>query len=308
MELEALIHKFAEDEKIIAGICDVAPLDEIRKILEFVKTPFVTNDISRRITPKMIMENAESMIVIGVGYDKIFEFPLDNAIRGNLSVSAVGIDYHVSVKEKLLKLMNLLNKHENFEYKIFVDNGDLVERELAKKSGIGYYGKNCNIISNRFGSFFNIGYALISLKLGSSKSQYDQKSCGNCQVCITSCPTRALSAYHCDYTKCISYLTQKKGDLTEQEMKSIGFQIYGCDVCQRVCPKNFEKAIGRINDINLVKVELSEILNMTNKEFNDRYKQTSAGWRGKKTLQRNAMVVRDNYGDTVSRKLDNNSR
>lgn len=293
MDLELVIKEFEEDENVITGICDMEKLYNVEEILKSRETPFVTDDVQKRINPKIIMENGVSIIVIGVGYDKENKFVLDGEVRGNISVNAVGEDYHTIVEEKLKKLVSILSQYKNFEYKMFVDKGDLLERELAKKAGLGYYGKSCNIISKKFGTFFNIGYVITALNLKISNEL--SMDCGNCEICIKACPSKALSKYKCNYKKCISYLTQKKGELTPEEMKFINLQIYGCDICQRVCPNNIHKTVGEIHDINLIKPKIEDILEMTNEVFKQKYKYTAAGWRGKKTLQRNALIARKNY-------------
>jgi epoxyqueuosine reductase len=308
LENEKIIKKFAKENNIIVGICNADKLEYIEEYLNNTETPFVQSDIQKRINPKLIMSDAQSIIVIGVNYNKKINVTEDDKVRGNFSITAIDEDYHINVINILKKLSSVLNISINdddkmFKGKIFCDTGDLIERELAKKAGIGVLGLNCSIISKKFGSMFNIGYIVTNMKLTPSVSHNPFKiGCYNCGKCILACPTSALSkeVSKFDYTKCISYITQKKGFLSDKEIKSMGTQIYGCDICQKVCPHNINTEHSTITEINLVKPELNYIASLTNKEFVHKYKKTSCGWRGKKILKRNALIALSNIGDQKS--------
>ncbi len=296
--IEEKIYQYAAENKIdLIGIGGVEPFYELENILKARKFhAFSEKDMEKKIHPKLTMEDAESIIVIGEPYYKAFDFKTDGELRGNISMGAVGVDYHVTVKEKLQKLADFLKEFLEFDYKIFSDTGPLVDRELAKRAGIAWQGKNCAMISfdESIGSFFFIGYMLINYKLKASDPS-TKNLCGDCNKCIKACPANCLSAYHCDAEKCISYLTQSKEIIGENDKKNMNVQIYGCDICQCVCP--FNKNVVptcTIQDINVVKPKLLDIVNMDNHYFKNVYKKTAAGWRGKKILQRNALVALGN--------------
>lgn len=176
--------------------------------------------------------------------------------------------------------------------KIYSDTGPLSDRDVAVRCGLGVRGKNGSVINSKIGGMFFIGYMLtdIDYSLWQSKKS-EHIDCGNCNKCIDACPNGAINNGVCDYNKCISYITQKKGVLTYEEYKNIGKQIYGCDVCQRVCPYNKGYTIAE-NETAYPDIE--KILNMTNREFKNIFGITAAGWRGKRTLQRNALAVLGN--------------
>ena len=118
--------------------------------------------------------------------------------------------------------------------------------------------------------------------------------CGECDKCVKACPNSALDNGECDYKKCISYITQKKGALTYEEYSAIGSSVYGCDVCQRVCPYNGGYAEA---ESEYAYPDIERLLDMSEKEFGATYGRTAAGWRGKSILKRNALAVLGNMGD-----------
>ncbi len=293
--MEKIIAEFAAHKNLIYGICNAEPLDIEPSLLKPGTTPFVKKDIEIRTNPKASFNNAESIIVIGMGYNKELPVSDDDLPRGLLSVYTVGEDYHVKLRRLLLELADKLGLAED-QRKIFVDSGNLVERELAKKAGLGWLGKNCGVISEKFGAYFNIGYMLTSLPLKPTPGYAPNFSlCGDCRKCIEACPGKALTykGYSCNPSLCVSFLTQSKAVLTPKERQSMGNMLYGCDVCVAVCPYKGEYA-DKITDINLIKPTLDSILNMTDSEFDLLYKNSALAWRGLKILKRNAEIAIQN--------------
>ena len=290
MTLEEKIYSF-EEENTIIGIGNANPFYDIKNILQNTEIPFVEKDIEKRIYPKLIREDAKSIIALGLSYNKVFKGNLDNKIRGKISIGAMGIDYHILIKEKLEYIKNSLN----IEGDIFVDTGPLVDREVAKRCGLGQIGKSGNIINKKLGSIFFIGYIITNIELNPTKNIYVEDLCKNCDKCIKACPSNSILENGFNYKMCISYLTQKKELETEKEKTLINRQIYGCDICQKVCPYNKDTYIEEIYDLDTFYPNIEFILNMTNKEFENIYKKTACGWRGKKVLQRNAIISLANY-------------
>lgn len=176
-----------------------------------------------------------------------------------------------------------------------------MEREAARRAGIGFTGKNCSIINPKYGSFIFLGEIITDLYIEPDIPLDNE--CGDCNLCIESCPTGALCApYIVNAKKCISYLTQSK-DISLEDYKKIGCSIYGCDVCQRVCPKN--KDAAAVNHYEFIPEEWNqypdpiEILSTDRRGFEKTFKTTSSGWRGRKTLQRNALIALSNSKDKV---------
>ncbi len=293
--MENIIAGFAAENNLIYGICNAEPLNITPELLKVGNVPFVKKDLALRTDPKASFDKAESIIVLGIGYNKELSFPEDELPRGILSVYTVGEDYHVKLRRLLLNLAEKLNLPEN-ERKIFVDSGNLAERELAKKAGLGWLGKNCAVISEKFGGFFHIGYMLTSLPLKPTPGyKPDFSLCGDCRICIEACPGKALphKGYACNTSACVSFITQNKTSPNQREMQSMGNMLYGCDVCVGVCPYKGEY-VDKITDINLIKPTLASILNMTDSEFNLLYKNTPLAWRGLKILKRNAEIALQN--------------
>lgn len=292
----------------LIGITTAEPILELRPLLEERKAKghlsgFEEKDLELRINPLKTMENAKTIIVIGQTYhidiSKI-KSPAPE-LYGLLAKTAWGRDYHLVLKEKLQQLAEFLSsKNKDFQYKAYVDTGPLVERHLAYKAGLGWYGYNNCLINKDYGSWFFIGYMLINIELMPDSPVEDK--CKGCRRCIEHCPGRALDEkYVFDAQRCISYLLQKKGELSEEERRKLGNRIYGCDECQLVCPHNKSVKESTANYFIPTEpshlVDLKLLLNMSNKTFKKFFSTNASGWRGKNILQRNAIIALGNLGD-----------
>ena len=279
------------------GIAGVEPYYDLEKvIMRRIEKDFITGmeepSIEKRINPRATMENAQSIIVCA------FPYFVENVIDSNLSKYCYGKDYHIVVKEKLQKIASYIDSQiEDIQYMIVTEKGPLVDRYLANKSGIGYYGINNNIITDEYGSFIFIGYIINNYSF--ELDNKSEKSCIKCGKCIKACPGKAiLGDFDINPKKCLSYITQKKEDLSEYE-KSIlnkNKKIFGCDICQDVCPhnKNISKTnIDEFKDELIYDLKREEIHNISNKEFRRRYKERAFSWRGKKIIQRNIDILEE---------------
>lgn len=284
MTIEEKIYSF-ENENTVIGIGDASPFYEIEEILKSIDTPFVEKDIKKRIDPRLTYENANSIIAMGLSYDKIFVGQNDNRLRASLSVGAMGLDYHIILRQKLEEL----KAYAKIEGLVFVDTGPLVDREVFKRCNLGKFAKSGNMINKKLGTIFFIGYILTNERLEPTKKQEDIDYCKDCNMCIKACPSGCIREDGYDYKNCISYLTQKK-ELDEKERYMIKRQLYGCDICQKVCPYNKKVLKEEISDIDIFYPDIETLLFMSNKEFEKTYKKTASGWRGKKVLQRNAII------------------
>jgi epoxyqueuosine reductase len=271
--------------EIAIGFTDAEPI-----YCEDKETPFIKKR-ANRTDPKKYLPSAKNVIVIGIPYQANFDFENDGKPRGKISQFAIGGDYHVFTREKLLEILKPLNCN----YKIFADSGTLYEKGFAIKAGVGFMGKNCLVISEKFGSFIYLGVALTDADISPPPGAPVKSSCGDCELCVKACPNGALAPYRFDYTKCVSYLTQK---LTQKpgETQNLAGYLYGCDICQTVCPFNRGKFVRTIRDINLAKPELDYIQNLTQNEFSLKYGDTPMNWRGLEILKRNARLNLQNKG------------
>ncbi|WP_077369959.1 tRNA epoxyqueuosine(34) reductase QueG [Anaerosalibacter sp. Marseille-P3206] len=303
MKLKQFIVEVARKVGIdIIGFTDCNILDNIEDyLLERIEdnriTEFEERDIKKRIDPKKVFPDCNSIIVLGISYNVDFnEYP-SYKLKGKISKSSWGEDYHRVVKDKMDKLVYEIEKVVDFKYLSFVDTGPLVDRELAMKAGVGWYGKNCSIINDEYGSFIFIGYILTDLEIESDNSI--QSKCGNCERCLKACPTGALEgAYKFNPKKCISYLTQTKERIPYELREKMGISIYGCDVCQLACPKNSEaiksKSKEFIPKVTKGFVDIEEMLEMSNSEFKEKYGSMAGSWRGKNVLKRNCLIALGN--------------
>ncbi|WKY43014.1 tRNA epoxyqueuosine(34) reductase QueG [Eubacteriaceae bacterium ES2] len=279
------------------GFFTVEPLQECyEKLAERYQkglvTGFETDVPEKRIDYHQYFADAKMGIAFGLNYYQGFKEPEDIKSRLKLSSIAWGQDYHKVLQEKGWALMKALNEKlseaEQIQYKIFVDNSGLVDRGSAYRAGLGFFGKNNCLINEDLGSFFFIGQILLDQEIEYRVKEVKENSCGPCRICIDACPTGALGEnFSYDPRKCLSYLTQKK-EIDESEEQYFKDYLYGCDLCQRNCPFNQDlaktKAAAFYTQDDNKYPSPEAILSMTNREFNERFKRTSAGWRGKKIL------------------------
>ena len=285
-----------------SGICDVDYGKEAEKYLEKRKklnllSGMEEEDIKKRINAKSVMENAESVIVAA------FPYFAGDIKDSNLSCYCRGYDYHIVAREIMKKacerITELLTENEKktAEFNVYADNGPLIDRYLAYMSGIGFFGLNGSIITEKYGSYVFIGYIVTSLNI--EKDIPADRTCMKCGKCIKRCPGGALKEnYLMDAKKCLSYLTQKKGELSDEEKHLIksGGLVFGCDVCQKVCPhnKNAEQTcIEEFKTDILDKLDIDEINEISNREFKRRYGNRAFSWRGKGIIKRNLEIIEE---------------
>ena len=239
-------------------------------------------DIEKRINPFLIMPSAKSIIVFLVSYK--------SQEVGNISSYAYGKDYHLVLEEIAKKGIELLNQ-KGYEGYYFADTGDLCDRHLAYLAGLGFFGKNHFLINEKYGSYIFIGYIITDCELPPDEIKTGE--CKNCGMCENACPTSAL--LEGDFSRCLSFITQKKGGLSDEEKKLIKEckTIWGCDICQRVCPhnKNAKDAKNPHFSEDLI-TELFIPLKISNKEFKDMYGKRAFSWRGKNVILRNQEALK----------------
>ena len=201
-----------------------------------------------RRDPSKLIPWAVSIISVGINYYKpLPRIPFSGGTRGWISRYAWGDDYHEVVKKRLADLLARIRQivPEPLEGKIFVDSGPVLEREFAGVCGIGWIGKNTQLISPRHGSWFFLGELFLSVKLAYDRAIADR--CGRCDLCLKACPTGAfIGPYVLDARRCISYLTiELKGAIPQHLRPLIGNHVFGCDICQEVCPYNVKAGTSR---------------------------------------------------------------
>jgi epoxyqueuosine reductase len=228
---------------------------------------------------------------------------------GPVARYARGGDYHEVMVERLEALHRWIEHAIEREVRgrAYVDTGPILERDLARRAGLGWFGKNTNLINPSLGSFFFLGTLLIDLQL-EPDTAFEADRCGTCTRCLEACPTQALVAPRVlDATRCISYLTiELKGAIPEDLRDPIGELVYGCDICQEVCPWNtrFAKALPddspyaprAVLEAKDARTLAHELLDMTLEEFNTAFKGSPMKRAKLRGLKRNAAVVLGNLG------------
>jgi epoxyqueuosine reductase len=261
-----------------------------------------------RVNPAELLPDARSAVVVGLNYAPA-ELPETDY---RIARYALGDDYHQVIRAKLETLLSAIQAvAPEAQGRICVDSAPVLERDLAWLAGLGWYGKNTCLINTHRGSYFFLGVLLLTLEL-----EYDtpaEGGCGTCRLCLDACPTGALTEpYTLDARKCISYLTiELRDSIPESYRVPMGEWLFGCDICQEVCPFNRPRAHQPLRAQPTQEPRLKprplprlhDILTMDESQFADRFRSSAikrAKWRG---LIRNALIVAGNKGDPTLRPL-----
>jgi epoxyqueuosine reductase len=262
------------------------------------------SEILRR-QPRQLVPWAASVVSVGMSYNTQFRRPLSGmGLRGWISRYAWGDDYHEILKRKLADLLERVREitGRSVEGKVFVDSGPVLERDAAGIAGIGWIGKNTNLISPRKGSWFFLGELFLSLELAYDRPIRDR--CGRCNLCLNACPTGAfVGPYVLDARRCISYLTiELKGFIPKHLRPLVGTHVFGCDICQEVCPYNVkaspEADASYAPREGLYAPELIPLLSITDEDFRRRFRGSPLLRAKRRGLSRNVAVALGNIGST----------
>ena len=262
---------------------------------------FEHKNIEERIKPKLSLASAKTIISIAVAYPhKLKQQPQKTAYkRGKFTPNSWGLDYHYVLQDKLDRLAKGIEElTADFEYKGMVDTGALVDTAVAQRAGIGFIGKNGLVISKEFGSYMFLGELITNLDI--EPDQPVDYGCGDCNRCVTACPTSCLIGDgSMNAKRCLSFQTQDKGVMDMEFRKKIKTVIYGCDICQICCPynKGLDNPLATEIDPDLSHPELLPFLELSNGQFKEKFGHVAGSWRGKNILQRNAIIALANAND-----------
>ena len=294
------------------GFTTASPFDELKNRLirqqELnYQSGFEEPDINKRTNPSLLLDGAQSIISIAVAYPS----KMTNRVvskngerRGIFSRASWGMDYHIVLRERLKKLeAYIIERVPGALCKSMVDTGELADRAVAERAGIGWSGKNCAVITPEFGSYVYLGEMITNLPFDSDTPMEDQ--CGTCNKCIEACPTGALvQGGQINAQACISFLTQTKGMIAEEFHSKMGNRLYGCDSCQTACPANKGKDFHFHPEVEpepeIAKPLLKPILKLSNRQFKEKFGHVSGAWRGKNPIQRNAMIALAHFKDETA--------
>jgi epoxyqueuosine reductase len=264
---------------------------------------YMARTVHQRLHPGQLLPWARSVVSVALNYNT--PYPSDAAVgelRGWISRYAWGDDYHDVVEEKLDRLLTSIQTvaGPDVQGRSFVDAGPILDREAAAHAGLGWFGKNTNLLSMRVGSFFVLGELFLSLPLEPDRPVRDR--CGQCRLCLEACPTNAfVGPYILDARKCISYLTiELKGAIPRELRPLMGTHIFGCDLCQDACPYNtkcrstaepaFHPRPG------LYAPELIPLLHLTEEQFKVRFRGSPILRAKRRGFLRNVCVALGNLG------------
>ncbi|MEO8908713.1 MAG: tRNA epoxyqueuosine(34) reductase QueG [Gemmatimonadaceae bacterium] len=289
----------------LVGITSLGPTHTVRAFDTWLakgyagEMEYLPRGADKRRDTRLPFPGARSAIVVGLDYG-------GREPDGPVARYARGDDYHEIMTDRLKELHEWLRLElgQAIAGKAYVDTGPILERELAQRAGLGWFGKNTNLINPRLGSFFFIGSLLVDLDLVPD-APFQADRCGSCTRCLDACPTGAfVEARVLDATRCISYLTiELKGDIPEQLREDVGSHVYGCDICQDVCPYNVKfarelaepafaarEAIRGRNAATLA----SELIAMDDDAFRSAFRNSPMKRARRRGLVRNAAVVLEN--------------
>ena len=255
---------------------------------------YMENYFEKRLDPRKLVDDAKSIISLTYNY---YPEDLQNKEAPKVSKYAYGMDYHYVIKEKLNFFLTFIkDKIGNVHGRAFVDSAPILEKAWAAKSGIGWVGKNSNLITKQVGSFYFLAELIVDLDLDYDRIESDH--CGECTACIDSCPTQAITQpYVVDGSKCISYFTIELKENIPKEFKGkFDDWVFGCDVCQDVCPWNkFSKSHKEPlfqTSSELMKMSRDEWNEITEETFNKIFKNSAVKRTGYKGLTRNLNFIK----------------
>lgn len=296
------------------GFTSADPFDYLEASLKEQKqndhsSGFEHQVLEERLFPELIFDQPKSIIAIALAYPtKIQHKPArTGAKRGSFARASWGIDYHDILRDKMAKLISaiedLAEADTQVTFKPMVDTGELSDVAVAQRAGLGFIGLNGLLITPEFGSYVYLGEIITNIPFEPDTPMANQ--CGSCTRCIDYCPPSALLGDgRLNAKRCLSYQTQTKGFMPEEYRPKIRSVIYGCDICQQVCPfnkgKDFHFHPEMEPDPESVMPELQPLLTIGNKDFKAKFGHLAGSWRGKKPLQRNAIIALANVKDRTA--------
>lgn len=258
---------------------------------------YMANHLDKRLDPRLLVENARSVVSVLLNY-----FPSEKQTDPDapvLSKYAYGTDYHFVLKDKLAELLKYIQSEiAPCSGRFFVDSAPVLDRAWAARSGLGWIGKNTNLISPEHGSFFFIGELIIDLELPAD-DKVVRDHCGNCTRCLDACPTQAIVApYKLDARKCISYQTiENRGEIDPSLKGQFENRVFGCDICQDVCPWNLKSEAHHEPafhpDIQLMNLRKEDWMEMDKPRFNELFRNSAVKRTRFEGLKRNLRFLEE---------------
>jgi epoxyqueuosine reductase len=296
----------------LVGIATAGPADTFDRLDDWLRRGFagdmgyMTGHAEARRHPESILPHVKSIVMVGMNYKDGKErgsSPAFPAGSGRVALYARGLDYHVVLKHRLKQLLGWVQAEiPACRGRGVVDTAPLLERDFARRAGLGWFGKNTMLLNKKLGSYFFLGALLLDIEL-QPDSPHQTAHCGTCTACLDACPTEAFpSPGALDSRKCISYLTiELRGPVPEPLRTGMGDWLFGCDICQEVCPWNRKAPPGhepawRARP-DLQALDMVELLGLSEEDFRRRFRGTALTRPERSGLLRNAAIVLGNTGD-----------
>lgn len=267
---------------------------------------YLHKHFEKKQDPRKVMPETLSLISLVINYHtlSLSEEKTTNPAQGRISSYAWGTDYHLIVREKLEQLRLFIEQilHDQRQSRVYVDTGPILEREYAQRAGLGWFGKNSMLINWKKGSWFFLAEVLLDIELDSHVAPI-WGDCGNCTKCLEACPTNAIMDNRTlDARQCISYLTiELKGTIPKNLRPHIGNLIFGCDICQEVCPWNrkapISQEVGFQPRAENIMPDLIPLMHLSPEQFNQRFKNSTIKRTKRRGLLRNVAIALGNWGD-----------
>jgi epoxyqueuosine reductase len=295
----------------LAGIAPATSADGLQHLRDWLERGFAgeMNYLHRqadaRAHPRSILPAVRSVVMVALNYKPPERpaAPAGTGPTGKVARYALGTDYHLVLREKLNRLLDWLQREvPGCTGRGVVDTAPLLERDFARRAGLGWFGKNTMLLHPRLGSYFFLGALLLDLELRSD-APFETSHCGTCTACLDACPTDAFAGpFQLDSRRCISYLTiELKGPMPEELRPLVGDWIFGCDVCQEVCPWNRKAPVATEPALQpraeLETADLVALLRLSPEEFRRRFRDTALSRARRRGLLRNVAVALGNLGD-----------
>ncbi|MGE3180987.1 MAG: tRNA epoxyqueuosine(34) reductase QueG [Phycisphaerae bacterium] len=295
----------------LAGVTSAEPLAGFEYYRDWLAAgragsmEYLRRNVHFRENPGQLLAGAQSILCVAMSYNREDVPPAEQQQSGGfgkVARYARGHDYHSVLKRRLYRVIELLREQvpEPFEARPFVDTGPILERQLAARAGLGWIGKNTLLMNAKLGTYLFLGEIITTLVMEPDGAVADH--CGTCTRCLDACPTKAFPApYQMDASRCISYLTiEHREEIPQAFHKQIGEWVYGCDVCQEVCPHNTRAPRGNdeelLADTTPAYVPLPLLANLTSGDYRRLTKNSAARRATRQMWERNGEIVRGNQG------------
>jgi epoxyqueuosine reductase len=294
----------------LVGIAPATPADDFTHLQDWLAQGFagemeyMQRHAAAREHPDSVLPDVRSVVMVAMNY--LFPSALHGAsdrLRGRVARYAAGLDYHDVLRGKLNELLVWIQTElPGTHGRGVVDTAPLLERDFARRAGLGWIGKNTMLIHKRLGSYFFLGALLLDHEL-LRDAPFEANHCGSCTRCLDACPTDAFAGpYQLDARRCISYLTiELRTQVPEELRQGMGEWVFGCDVCQEVCPWNRKAPESREASLQPGVVgpslDLVGLLELTEDEFRQRFRNTALWRTRRRGLLRNAALALGNHGD-----------